>query len=81
MPHRQNMDRSLTSPDVIFSQFEYPSNTEVWKAPCTSSVAVSHGQFLELLWIDEELESWHSLYSWASLVAQTVKNMPAVRES
>ena len=46
-----------------------------------SSMAVSHSQFLELLWIDDEFESLHPFYSWASLVTQTVKNMPAVRES
>ena len=62
MPHSQNMDKSLTSPVVIFSQFKYPPNTELWEAPFRSSMAVSHSQFLELLWIDDEFESLHPLY-------------------
>ena len=62
MPHSQNMDKSLTSPVVIFSQFKYPANTELWETPFRSSMAVSHSQFLELLWIDDEFESLHPLY-------------------
>lgn len=59
MPHNQNVDNSLTSPGVIFSQFEYLSNIKVLKAACTSNMAVSHSQFLEHLCINDIFESLH----------------------
>lgn len=48
---RQVTHKSLS---VTFDQlFEYPSNIEVLRVPCTSNMAVSHSQFLEHLWMND----------------------------
>ena len=81
MPHRQNMDKSLTSPRCYILPAQVSFKYRGVEGTLREQCGCSHSQFLELLWIDDEFESLHPFYSWASLVTQTVKNMPAVRES